>query len=217
MPNRATARATNNPAVTDPGSITCQPPHLSIVKTPDGQMINAGDTATFTIVVSNTGTGVAKSVTLTDPLPAGGGVNWTTASAGCSVSGAPGAQSLSCSFGDLAAGASVTVVVSAVTSFQACTTMPNLATAHATNAPDASDPGSITCQPPNLTIVKTPDGATYTAGQTISFTIVVSNGGPGTAKNVHFAPADNLPDPNASLQWAISGVPSCTSGPAPTC
>src|SRR5206468_504950 len=139
MPNLATGHASNNPDVSDPGSITCQSPQLTVVKTPDGQTISAGDTATFTIVVSNTGTGTATSVTLTDPLPAGGGVNWTTASAGCSVSGAPGAQSLSCSFGDLAAGGSATVVVSALTSFQACTTMPNLATAHATNAADASD------------------------------------------------------------------------------
>jgi uncharacterized repeat protein (TIGR01451 family) len=147
MPNLATASATNAASVQDPGSITCQTPVLSIVKTPDGQTINGGDTATFTIVVSNLGPGTAKSVTLSDPLPAGGGVNWTTVTANCSVSGAVGTQTLSCSFGDLAAGASVTVVVSAVTSAAACTTMPNLATASATNAASVTDPGSITCVP----------------------------------------------------------------------
>ena len=118
------------------------------VKRGDGQAINAGDTATFTIVVSNTGTGPALGATLNDPLPAGGGVNWQTSSAGCSISGAPGAQTLACSFGDLAPGASVTVVVHALTSLQACATMPNLATASATNAPNAQGLGSITCVPP---------------------------------------------------------------------
>src|SRR5439155_1574865 len=197
------------------------PPDLHIVKSPDGQTINAGDTATFTIVVSNQGTGVAHNVTLSDPLPAGGGVNWTTGSAGCSVSGAPGAQTLSCSFGDLAPGASVTVVVTAVTSFQACTTMPNLATASATNNPPVSDPGSITCQPPNLSIVKTPDGQTINAGDTATFTIVVSNTGTGTAKSVTLT--DSLPAgggvnwTTASAGCSVSGAPgaqtlSCSFG-----
>src|SRR5439155_17503822 len=33
----------------------------------------------------------------------------------------------------------------------------------------------------------------------------------------HFNPLDALPDPNASLNWGISGTPSCTNGPAPSC
>ena len=115
-------------------------------------------------------------MTLNDPLPSGGGVNWTTASAGCGVGGAPGAQTLTCSFGDLIAGASRTVVVSAVTSLAACTTMPNLATASATNNPSVEDPGNITCQGPNLSIVKTPDGQAISAGATATFTIVVTSG-----------------------------------------
>src|SRR5439155_1420148 len=53
------------------GSTTCNAPSLNVAKTPDGQTINAGDTATFTIVVSNAGPGAATSVTLNDPLPAG--------------------------------------------------------------------------------------------------------------------------------------------------
>src|SRR5439155_366685 len=71
---------------------------------------------------------------------------------------------------------------------------------------------------PVLAIVKTPDGTTYHAGDTISFSIVVTNNGPGTAVNVRFSPLDALPDPNASLSWAIgTPAPSCTSGPAPVC
>jgi uncharacterized repeat protein (TIGR01451 family) len=68
--------------------VTIDQPVISIAKTPDGATITAGDTATFTIVVTNLGPGTAASVTISDPLPAGGGVNWTTATAGCTVTGA---------------------------------------------------------------------------------------------------------------------------------
>ena len=43
---------------TDLSDVTA--PVLTIVKTPDGQTINAGDTATFTMVVTNTGNGTAQ-------------------------------------------------------------------------------------------------------------------------------------------------------------
>src|SRR2546429_256229 len=89
MPKLATVSAANKPTNTDPGSITCQAPNLTVVKTPDGQTINVGDTATLTIVVSNAGSGVAKSVTVTDTLPVGGGVTWalTPAVNGCAING----------------------------------------------------------------------------------------------------------------------------------
>src|SRR5205823_3001560 len=118
MPNLASVSSGNNPTLNDPGSITCLPPNLTVVKTPDGQTINAGDTATFTIVVTNTGTGVAKSVTLTDTLPVGGGVSWalTPAVTGCAINGTTPLV-LSCSFGDMVASASKTIVLSAATSF----------------------------------------------------------------------------------------------------
>ena len=52
---------------------------------------------------------------------------------------------------------------------------------------------------PNLVLVKTPDNATYVLGETISFTIAVSNNGNATAHNVRFSPADSLPDPTVAL------------------
>ena len=89
--------ATNADQVSNPGKITCQTPVLQIVKTPDSGTITAGDTATFTVVVTNHGPGVATGVTIEDdPLPAGGGVKWTTSTTGCTVSGAVGAQKLNC-------------------------------------------------------------------------------------------------------------------------
>jgi YVTN family beta-propeller protein len=73
----------------------------------------------FTIGVSNTNTaatGPITAVTLTDPLPAGTGINWSISPAfagpgTCAITGALGAQILNCAFGDLAAGASASVHV----------------------------------------------------------------------------------------------------------
>jgi uncharacterized repeat protein (TIGR01451 family)/fimbrial isopeptide formation D2 family protein len=53
--------------------------------------------------------------------------------------------------------------------------------------------------PPNLTISKTPDGGTVNAGDPISFTITVSNAGPGVATNVDID--DTLP---AGFEWVES-------------
>ena len=215
MPNLATADATNtDPPVSDPGSITCLPPALLVVKTPDGATINAGDTATFTIVVSNTGAGPALGVTLTDPLPAGGGVNWQTSTAGCSITGVVGTQTLTCTLGDIAAGAAAPpIVVHGLTSFTACTAMPNLATASATNAPNAQDPGSITCNSPGLNVVKTPDGQTINAGDTATFTIVVSNTGASPALGVTLS--DPLPA-GGGVNWQTSSAGCSITGAAGT-
>ena len=119
-------------------------PTLTIAKTPDGQTITAGDTATFTIVVTNTGNGNANAVVIDDTLPPGGGLTWGTATPGCTVV----ANVLHCDVGTLAPGASFTVVVTAQTSLQACTTLPNTATTSASNAGQVQDDGTITCQIP---------------------------------------------------------------------
>ncbi len=64
---------------------------------------------------------------------------------------------------------------------------------------------------PSLAIQKTPKGGPYALGDTITFAIVVTNNGPGTATAVTLD--DLLPGEPADLNWSISQQPaqgSCT-------
>jgi uncharacterized repeat protein (TIGR01451 family) len=62
-----------------------------------------------------------------------------------------------------------------------------------------------------LQVVKSPDGSSFNQGSQVSFTIVVSNPGPGTASNVVLT--DQLPS-NGGLVWqtATPSKGSCTIG-----
>ncbi|HEY4753579.1 MAG TPA: hypothetical protein VIH37_09850, partial [Candidatus Limnocylindrales bacterium] len=200
--NTARASADNAPSVDASATITCQKPSLTITKTADAATVNAGDPIGFMVTVSNDGPGVAKAVTLHDPLPAG--VTWTIspAVAGCSIT----AGALDCSFGDLAASTSKSVHVSAATSADACPTYDNTASASASNAPTVDDSASITCQAPDVTVVKTADTGTISAGDVAGFSMVVTNLGPGTASNVTLN--DPLP---ANVGWSLDpAVAGCS-------
>jgi YVTN family beta-propeller protein len=87
---------------------------LIVTSTPDAATANAGAPIGITIAVSNAGPGVEDNVALNDPLPAGTGVSWSISPAysgpgTCSIAGSVGSQVLSCSFGNLAPGASASL------------------------------------------------------------------------------------------------------------
>jgi len=215
LPNTATVAATNEPASAlgnnqSSASIVVQCPDVRVVKTAVDGSISSGETASFQIVVSNIGTGIARSVTLNDPLP--DGIDWSEDSAQCSIapdSGTTG-QVLSCAFGDLAPGASRTITVSGETDSQDCGTLPNTATVAATNEPSSAlgnnqSSASIVVDCPLLDLVKTADKATVLAGDQIGFTITVTNNGLGAAFNVNVT--DTLPT-DAGTAWTIDGAGS---------
>ena len=194
--NTATADASNDDPITATDDVTVECADLRVVKDADPVgPVSAGDAIGFDITVYNDGPGTAKDVTLYDELP-GVGLTWSLdpAFTGCTIT----ANVLECSFGDLADDASVGPIhVTATTSYAECTTYDNTATASASNAPDADDDASVSCDTPSLTITKTPDGQTVLAGATISFSITVTNNGPGTAYDVEID--DVLP--GTGLTW----------------
>jgi uncharacterized repeat protein (TIGR01451 family) len=224
--NTAMVSTGNDGSGSSTDNVTVQCPDVKVLKTPDSEAtgpgtVTAGSNAVFTIVTSNIGTGTAKSVTLTDNLPAGTSLDWsidTDATGLCGITGSVGSEVLTCHYGDLAPNASRTVIVKAATSAGDCTInstdntgdIVNTASASATNESTAtltnnSDHGDVNVQCPDVQVVKTPDSeatgpGTVTAGSDAVFTIVTTNNGPGTAKSV--TTTDNLPA-GSSLDWSI--------------
>jgi uncharacterized repeat protein (TIGR01451 family) len=151
------------------------------VKSGNGPLI-PGQTATFTITVSNAGPGAAKNVHVSDTLP--GGVTWaiTPAVAGCSIA----AGALTCDFASLAAGAHVDIVISGAVDNNDCGPIPNTVNVSASNEPagatgNNSDDATIVVQCADVSVVKSADVTPISAGQTASFSITVTNNGPDTA------------------------------------
>ncbi len=192
-----------------------------MIKTAVQGTINAGEDAVFDITVTNTGTGTATGVTLSDPLPSAVSGDWVVSgddAGSCQVNGVSPNQTLDCDFGDIdaAPGDNVrTVTVTAPTDFDNCATLDNEATASSTNAPDASDDASINCQKPNLTVDKTPDAQNINAGEDVVFDITVTNNGPGVAKSVKLV--DTLPTGVIDDEWNVSGpdAGACNGNPVP--
>jgi uncharacterized repeat protein (TIGR01451 family) len=184
---------------------------IAVTKEPDdgdaGSSIEAGDTATFTIHVVNNGPDEAPDVTLEDELP-NSGLDWSISSqpAGdpCSITGAVGSQVLTCSFGDMANGATRDITITSPTGSDDCGEKPNEVTIETTgNDPDItnnSDTGEITIACPNVSVVKTPDGDDIDVGTNAVFTILVTNNGPGQSDDVTLS--DQLPTANG-LDWSI--------------
>ena len=209
--NTASVTTSNDGSDSATASVVVQCPDVTVVKTPDGGDVNAGSLATFTIVVSNLGPGIARNVTLTDNLP--GGIDWSEDSASCSITGPVGTEILSCNFGDMASGASAAVNVSGLTDAQDCGNLPNTATVGADNeraaqAGNNSDTGSIDVLCADIQLVKdaNPVGP-VSAGDTIGWDITVSNVGDGTATDVHVS--DPLP---AGVDWVLGAISGDTTG-----
>ena len=209
-------------------------PGFEVEKTTTTPTITTGNTASYTITVTNLGPGVINNVTLSDTLP---GTGWSIT--GPTTTGA--VSGLTCSIVGGVLGCTATQmgaptpnptpppIFSAFTSFSLTLTrtstitdflsIQNTAVVSSSDTQDTSSGNNtsgpiqitVTCLPV-LTIAKTPDvptdpGGQITAGETATFTIVLTNNGPGTAVNVVIS--DTLP--GAGLTWTkVAGAASCT-------
>lgn len=206
--NTGSISSTNDGSGSDDASIVVQCPDVKVTKTPDGDDVNAGDGASFSITVENLGPGTATNVSLSDPLPVGqtwalGTVTGDTTGVSCQVTGDPGDQTLSCTDASMASGDAFTVTVTTTVDSSDCGTIDNTATVSAGNEPASatgnnSDDGSIDVLCAQIVIEKTADDGTVNAGDQIGFTITVTNNGLGTAYGV--SATDDLP---AGFAWSI--------------
>ncbi len=210
--NTATVSSSNAGSQTSTGvqtNVNCPgTANLAITKTASASSVTRGDTLTYTITVQNTGSAAAQNVSVTDNLPnlANGTLalgNITTSQGSCTTSG----DTITCQLGTLNASSTVTitipVTVGLVTNFcSSSTTLSNVATVLATGmSSKTSQSATTTVNCPgtaNLTIQKTASTSQVTRGGTLTYTIVVNNGGNAAAQNV--VVTDNLPNlSNGSL------------------
>ena len=147
-------------------------------------------------------------MTVFDPLPKGGGLSWSLSPAfsGCSVTGAVGAQGLSCTFASIAAGTGKGPIhlVSKTTAAD-CGLVSNTATAHAGIFGSVEASASVTVQCPKISIEKTALDDSISAGETAGFKIVVTNDGPGAATDVVIS--DDLP---GDIAWNVDDTAHCS-------
>ncbi|MBC8535831.1 DUF7507 domain-containing protein [Feifania hominis] len=177
---------------------------LAVVKTADRATLTTGETITYTIAVSNLGPDPATDSVLHDVAPAElTGVLYST-DAGVTWFVWPGSLSL----GTLAPGASNTILLRGVYSAAGNGAVANTAevTTSATD-PDLSNNTSTVITPvvpsADLSVTKTADPASVTAGQQLTYTLRVANGGPNTAQNVILT--DAVPSAVLNVEYSTDG------------
>jgi large repetitive protein len=180
--NTATATAQGVNSNTDSRTVALSSTaDVSLVKTlTTAGPYTAGQSISYTIVVANAGPSTATSIQVTDTP-----TNLTITS----VTGA-GCAALPCTIASLASGANVTINVTAT--ITAAGAFDNSATATAaqpdpntSNNTDNTGNGGVTGVSADVSLVKTlVTAGPFTAGQSISYTLVVANAGPSTATSI---------------------------------
>ena len=173
-------------------------PDVTIAKAndPDGAVLNGGSIA-YTMTVTNQGDSTATAVEITDQLPTG--VTFADATAGCTEA----AGLVTCTLGDVGAGASLDVDVTVTVDEAFCGAIVNGADVSASNengeavGNNASDDvaNTVECQeptPPDLEVSKSSDAdGILHDGDNFLYTITVTNVGDEVATGVELV--DVLP------------------------
>jgi uncharacterized repeat protein (TIGR01451 family) len=198
-----------NSATGDLASATVTPPNLSISKTVNSATVYRGGPISYTINVTNLGT-YAVTGTVSDNVPASvTGVTWA-----CSVSAAPsfcasanGSGNNISTSATLEPGASATYTVSGTVSASAATgtltntanvAVPSWLTDSNTANNTASADTNVTLNA-NLGVTKTDGLANVNPGQTVTYTVVVSNAGPDASNGSVFT--DTVPAALSGVTW----------------
>jgi uncharacterized repeat protein (TIGR01451 family) len=175
---------------------------LSIGKSASTSTVGPGGQVLYTLVIANHGPGDATGVTVTDTPPAGLVPQSANPAQGtCEIVGGR----VSCALGALAAGGSTQVLVTAQTAPGAFGSLTNTATVTGDQTdPDPSDntvTATITVPSPptpaqaraDLSITKRAGRTRVALGQSLTYTIVVTNNGPSPATDVNVTDTTSLP------------------------
>lgn len=154
---------------------------LNLEKTSLSESVPQGQAVGFILKVTNNGPSTATGVAFSDTLPAGFTFNATQSTPGC-IAGV--GQAVDCTLSQAISvngSASVTIVATPETigSFS------NTATVTSDGGGTDQDDAPIEVLPTaNLTITKTPSTSNVLAGQSLFYTVTITNNGPSTATNL---------------------------------
>jgi uncharacterized repeat protein (TIGR01451 family) len=182
-------------------------PILQITKDVNNEKPTAGDTVTYTVVVTNVGSAAAENVTLSDTLPKG-------------LTFAKGKTTKTFELGDIAIGKSVTQTYKADLAKSANSgTYENIAIVYADNHDSVIANSEIELVPvvlgdttePELAVNKSVNVEFANPGDVVEYKIVLTNNGSGDAMNVTVV--DRLPlsflfeeTKDVTKEWAFESV-----------
>ncbi len=153
---------------------------LGITKAVDVAHPDAGTDVTFTLIATNHGPDNATGVRVDDPLPAGLAYVSATADVG-SYDDATGRWTI----GGLAVGATATLNLTATVTSPGSTSNVATVSGDPFDPEPANDSDAVTVdQLVDLAVTKSVDDAAPNVGSTVTFTVGVTNLGPGTAHGV---------------------------------
>jgi uncharacterized repeat protein (TIGR01451 family) len=217
--NTATVSSTTSDPTTANNSATVCPPvepkvGLSMSKTPSAAQVPTGGQVMYTLVVENKGPSDARGVKVSDALAAGLSLVAAKPSQGsCSTTGGH----VECSIGSLRAGGSAQVLVTAtLTATSGCVTNGSLVTS---GDRTASATATVCVLPPpqatfDLSVTKKANHRTVYVGQRTTYTVVVTNKGPGAAPDVQVTDTFSIP---ASVSSVKPTQGTCTESLPITC
>ena len=221
----ASPSAPELPCITDTAIVRPPAPgaDLALTKTASSATVHPGGQVSFVLAVQNKGPRGATGVTVQDPIPSGLFLQSAQPTQGtCTLT----AEQLVCALGSLVSGGQALVSVTYTVAADASGTLVNEADVFG-DQPDPDPANNIArsaitvtplpVAPPdpgpqpiaNLVVTKHVNHATALVGQTLTYTIKVTNAGPNAAHDVQVFDASKRPLKVLSIH---PGQGSCTTG-----
>jgi uncharacterized repeat protein (TIGR01451 family) len=211
-PNAGNNSATSNATV----SVSAD---VAVTKSAPATIAPNGSIA-YTIGVTNNGPNVAQNVSLSDTLPASTTFTSLSSPGGwsCTTPAVGGTGTVTCSIATLANAATASFTLTVATTAPAGSTITNTANVSATSPDSSAGNNSATASTvvgaPDVAIVKTVTPSANIPNGPETYTIVVTNNGPGTATGVTVT--DILPA-GTTFTSANASQGSCTGTTTVTC